>query len=186
MSNGDSRCKVCKSENTEIYEKLREEGNSLESIVEKAKEDYGDDFSLSSLYRHMQNHYEPKKQEYKRKELAEEMANREAEDEIDRIKEIKENLSVARSLSTRAVDELRNQTKMSSSKINAIKGLLTEIRQTIRLVSELEGEIQSESNISEEQMVDLLITVVKRLGVEDSDTIKKVPEVVKEEVEEKL
>lgn len=50
------RCKVCKSSYKKYYDELRDKGMSIPKIFNECIK-IGDKFSIQSLYRHFQNHY---------------------------------------------------------------------------------------------------------------------------------
>lgn len=65
------KCKVCNSPLVHEIEELREEGYTLEDILEELEIT---DISIMSLSRHFKNHY-PKSKEYKQKQLIEALEN---------------------------------------------------------------------------------------------------------------
>lgn len=176
-----SRCKVCQSAYTEFYERKHEEGFTYKELEELGKE-MGDDFSFASMSRHIKNHYEPDKSDFKKSAIAKKYAELEIDSDIDELEEILENLKIARSLTARLIAELDAAEEMESDKINALKGLLQETRQSIKLAYDLSNKLDEQAQtIGKEDIIHAFMKVMNRLGVEKEER-DRIPIILEEEL----
>jgi len=174
----EPRCKVCKSPNRAEYERI-----ANQMLQEKYKIDYKElreialrkfkeNISIASFKRHFEQGHVQTVDEYleaKARKKIEQMKKARVKIPVDVLSELINNLELARQLTTLLVTQMQSiqpaDPKELSMLMNSLRGMLSEIRQTLKQVHELSKRLKLPSQYSREELIYEIAKILSELNL---------------------
>ena len=178
MSVIEPRCKVCKSPNRLYYE--REAQRMLETLGkidykelrEIAFKKFKEQISINSFKRHFeQGHLQDVDQYLESKVLSKIKLQKKARVKVplDVVSELISNLELAQDLTRMLVNQMERiqpaDAKETALLVNSLRGLLSEIRMTLKHVSDLSKKLKLPTQYSREEVILEVARVLAELGL---------------------
>jgi len=174
----EPRCKVCKSPNRLYYEQVAqsmiETNNKIDykALRELALKKFKEQISVNSFKRHFeQGHLQDVDQYLESKVLRKIQLQKRARVKIplDVVSELISNLELAKELTGMLVNQMEKiqpaDAKETALLVNSLRGLLSEIRMTLKHVSDLSKKLKLPTQYSREEVILEVARILSELGL---------------------
>jgi len=149
----NAKCKVCKSINRDMYEKMFMDSHCSPEWTfysKQAKETFQESISYNSFARHFKNHFDmPIAKYFEKKGKVEAEVVKTKSETVNTLREIKDNLSGLKFLLTKAKG-LQNVTPQT---LSAIAAIYREHRLTLESCEKLSRNLSATSDISKAEII---------------------------------